>query len=381
LEENEFINNTKELVKKLLLADKINDESIKCYGFKEIRYLDEIDSFFDYLEFLKKIFPNVAFIFNTRNLDDVVKSSWFAQEEPEQLKKEIRRLEVMFSQYCEKYDNGFQITYEDVVSKSQKLKDMFEFLGVKYKPEKIDAILSLPHSYKPRQEHVKKLFEKQYNANKIEELKKIRRLESNRYTLKSFDTYKCIFVHIPKAAGVSVVQSLFGNLGSGHTKIKEYQQLYTETEFKNYFKFTFVRNPWDRLVSAYNFLIEGGMTKEDKTWAKSNLRHYPDFNSFVKQWVNRENIYSCRHFIPQCEFVCIEGLEPAVDFIGYFENLEEDFEYVANKLGIQTTLQHLNQTQNRNNKKDYTEYYTDETAKIVADVYREDIEIFGYDFG
>jgi len=259
-------------------------------------------------------------------------------------------------------------------------------------PERSNLI---PQPICDKQESVNDDLEKSNTKQKsISRLEKLRQSENNQYTLKSFDKHKCIFVHIPKTAGVSVVKSLFDNLGGGHAKIGEYQQLYTETEFKNYFKFTFVRNPWDRLVSAYNFLITGGINERDKNWAENNLRQYPDFDSFVKNWLSRKNVYTYPHFIPQFEFVCIEGLEPAVDFIGYFENLEEDFEYVANKLGIQTKLQHLNKTERKtkyygdkiveifvDEKKDYTEYYTDETAKIVADVYREDIEIFGYDFG
>jgi hypothetical protein len=158
LDEKKFIHQTKNLIKELLLADKISDKNIICYGFKEIRYDDEMDSFSEYLEFLKNIFPNVAFIFNTRNLDDVVKSAWFVKEEPEELKKRILKLESLFTEYCGRYENGFHITYEDVVSKSRKLEEMFRFLGVKYEPEKIDNVLSLPHSYTPTQEYVKKIF-------------------------------------------------------------------------------------------------------------------------------------------------------------------------------------------------------------------------------
>ena len=158
LDEKKFIHQTKNLIKEFLLADKISDKNITCYGFKEIRYLNEMDSFFEYLEFLKKIFPKVAYIFNTRNLDDVVKSAWFAKEEPEELKKRILKLESLFAEYCGRYENGFHITYEEVVSKSRKLEEMFMFLGVKYEPEKIDHVLSLPHSYAPTQEHVKGLF-------------------------------------------------------------------------------------------------------------------------------------------------------------------------------------------------------------------------------
>ncbi len=158
LDEKKFIHQTKHLVKEFLLADKISDKNITCYGFKEIRYLEEMDSFFEYLEFLKNIFPNVAFIFNTRNLDDVVKSAFMKEEEPEELKKRILKLESLFAEYCKRYENGFHITYEDVVSKSRKLEEMFRFIGVKYEPEKIDNVLSLPHSYAPTQEHVKKIF-------------------------------------------------------------------------------------------------------------------------------------------------------------------------------------------------------------------------------
>lgn len=247
------------------------------------------------------------------------------------------------------------------------------------------------HSYTPTQEHIKNFTNV---SSKKGHLEKLRQSETNQYTLKSFNKSKCIFVHIPKTAGVSVVKSLFGNLAGGHTKIREYKQIYSETEFKNYFKFTFVRNPWDRLVSAYNFLNTGGMNEQDKNWAENNLKKYENFDSFVKGWLNRENIYSYPHFIPQFEFVCLKGLEPVVDFIGYFENLEADFKFVADKLGIQAKLQYLNKTRSEkeyytdkivqivvDEKKDYTEYYNDETVQIIADVYREDIEIFGYDFG
>jgi len=199
------------------------------------------------------------------------------------------------------------------------------------------------------------------------------------YSCKSCDELKCIFIHIPKCAGVSVSNALFGNLGGGHTSVREYQMIFNKAEFEEYFKFSFVRNPWDRLVSTYFFLKEGGLNEQDRDWARNNLMAYNGFDSFVKGWLNRKNIHSYAHFIPQYEFLCLPGSHvPQVDFIGYFENFGRDFAYVADKLGIHPDLQHKNCSATRS--KDYKDYYTAETRDMVYKVYKEDIEIFGYSY-
>lgn len=198
-------------------------------------------------------------------------------------------------------------------------------------------------------------------------------------SLKAFDEQSCIFVHITKCAGVSVSKSLFGNLGGGHLRVPHYELIFSKREFENYFKFTFARNPWDRLVSAFLFLKKGGINKVDRVWSEQNLSHYNDFHTFVTEWVNRKNINTWKHFVPQYKFVCEPGDQtPKVDFIGHFERLENDFNYIQNKLGKTSNLQHLNKT--GGTKRDYKEYYTEDTKKLVADVYKEDIRIFGYDF-
>lgn len=198
-------------------------------------------------------------------------------------------------------------------------------------------------------------------------------------SLKAFDEHKCIFVHITKCAGISVAMSLFGNLGGGHLRTTHYQLIFSQREFEKYFKFTFVRNPWDRLASAFHFLKKGGTNKVDRQWSAQNLSRFPDFHSFVTNWVNRKNVNSWKHFVPQYKFVCEPGSQiPKVDFVGYFECLHEDFAEIQRRLKDRSNLQHLNKTEGA--KKDYRDYYTEATRKIVEDVYQEDIRIFGYDF-
>jgi hypothetical protein len=198
------------------------------------------------------------------------------------------------------------------------------------------------------------------------------------YSCRPFDEHRCIFVHIPKCAGISVFKSLFGNLSCGHKSLARYRIMYGPKEFQDYFKFTFVRNPWDRLVSAFFFLKKGGINDSNKKWGEENLARYPDFEAFVRQWVTRKNIRSHHHFRPQSDFICLEKGRAGVDFIGYYENLATDFSLICRKLKLNSTLLEANRNSAR--KQDYREYYTAETRRIVGEIYAEDIQLLGYTF-
>lgn len=205
----------------------------------------------------------------------------------------------------------------------------------------------------------------------------------NDASFKPFDDNKCIFVHVPKAAGISVAKTLFGNLAGGHVELWYYQLVFSEVEFRKYFKFTFVRNPWDRLFSAYNFLKKGGMNDADAKWAADNISCFSNFDDFVKGWLTVESIHRYVHFRPQYEFLLLPSEEiPGLNFIGFFENLNEDFEYVKSRLsrGDCVSLRNENTTFAKNNKKDFRDCYSDEAREIVFDVYQKDIELLGYEF-
>jgi len=220
--------------------------------------------------------------------------------------------------------------------------------------------------------NLRRLSFRRFRPEKFSSLQKIR---------PAFDEHRCIFVHIPKCAGISVCQSLFGNnvnLTAGHHNLKRYQIVFAPREFRDYFKFAFVRNPYDRLVSAFFFLKKGGLNQTDKAWGDRNLSAYDSFDVFVKAWVNPRNIRSALHFHPQCDYICLEKNRPAVDFIGYYENLEADFQLVCRKLKTDSPLLSMNRNPARG--MDYQAYYTDETKAIVADVYADDLRVLGYAF-
>ena len=205
----------------------------------------------------------------------------------------------------------------------------------------------------------------------------LRRTETEQgYSYRPFDETKSIFVHIPKCAGVSVCRAIYGGLAGGHETFNNYLNIFEPRCILNYFKFTIVRNPWDRLVSAYFFLKNGGFNNRDREWFNQELGNVPNFDQFVKQWLNRTNIWKWHHFRPQYHYVLDRRQKVSLDFVDLVENIDADFTYIAGRVGTAGVLPRTNASRHGS----YVNYYTQETIDIVTDVYREDIEIFGYNF-
>lgn len=196
------------------------------------------------------------------------------------------------------------------------------------------------------------------------------------YCLAPFDDNRCVFVHIPKTAGISLCTALFGCKGGGHLTARAYRALFGAEAFAAYFKFTFVRNPWDRLVSAYTFLSQGGANERDREWGRRVLGPYSSFDEFVRNWLDRRNIYTQIHFVPQWEFV-VDGQDKAcLDFVGRFERISEDFAYVTEQIGRSCHLPQVNASQ----RTGYRDYYSAASRKRVEEIYGRDIDQFGYCF-
>ena len=229
-------------------------------------------------------------------------------------------------------------------------------------------------------------------------------------------THKFIFVHIFKAGGTSVENSLYDFFGSDKVygkklvdnihrcpdeRVCDLSELGCEIKWltgwthtshiisrvfrdflkakghvdiwKNYFKFAFVRNPWDLLVSLYFHYV------------RINCMHLT-FEEFLGQTLaikdpfsRGDNKYDLHYnSLTNMDWVADENGNQLVDFIGRFENLQEDFNTICDKIGIpRQELPHKNKT----NHKHYTEYYDDETRDLVEEKYAKDLEYFGYKFG
>lgn len=187
------------------------------------------------------------------------------------------------------------------------------------------------------------------------------------------NAHRAIFIHIPKTAGSSVAQALSG--GSRHVPYFEYERI-NPRKFKRFFKFAFVRNPWDRLVSTYFFLKNGGLNEMDRSFAAENLSGYDSFAAFVGGWLTKENAWSWVHFRPQHYFICDSHLRVCMDFVGRLETIDRDFRTVCQRLHVNAELKWIN----KGNHRPYGQYYTDALREKVGAIYADDISIFDYRF-
>ena len=107
---------------------------------------------------------------------------------------------------------------------------------------------------------------------------------------------------------------------------------------------------------------------------------FATFEEFVREFIGKEDFARLVHFRPQHRFVCLSDTgAPAVDFVGRFERLAEDFAHVAARMGREVPLASANRTRSRP-REDYRSHYTAETAAIVGRAYARDVALFGYEF-
>lgn len=197
------------------------------------------------------------------------------------------------------------------------------------------------------------------------------------------DRFKCIFIHIPRAAGSSIEDtSIFkdqrdktGEEVGGHASAKEYRERWPD-KFNSYFKFTFVRNPYSRAVSAFFYLSHGGSRNayDNKIFEKYFKNQKKDFNSFCINQLSKDVINDAVHFSPQHTFLCDDNMNILVDFIGRQENFENDAKKLFKTIGIPFEYMHIN----KSDHKHYSEYYTKESQEKVFNLYKPDFDILKY---
>lgn len=202
-----------------------------------------------------------------------------------------------------------------------------------------------------------------------------------------------LFIHVPKTGGSSIEESLYSYTTWGfhtitHGVVLQYKHWLNKELFDTLFKFAFVRNPWDLQVSCYQYYVVQNnieMTFEEYIKWKFN-GNILDMESRLPKDdpnVNIEWLRSCFyiHRTPQNYFLIDESGNYLVDYIGSFEKLQEHYDVICEKIGIEPfTLAHLNYSHHRDRLVPYQDYYTPETKKIVEERYSLDIKTFGYSF-
>jgi len=208
---------------------------------------------------------------------------------------------------------------------------------------------------------------------------------------------KAIFIHIPKTGGVSVEQTIHKSLGGDnvitmhklihkppridvdtcnglhlHSTLYDYKRYYGD-RINDFYIFTFVRNPWRRMVSHWEFMITDGynynVSEKDKL----------DFSKFVQIYGSGILIYATQGY--KSYITEYQNLKP--NFIGKLENINEDMLKVANDLQLDITeVIHANPTSiDSKLHQNWRDYYNPRTKDIVYNIFKEDIEKYNYEFG
>ncbi len=150
-----------------------------------------------------------------------------------------------------------------------------------------------------------------------------------------------------------------------HLKARDLKRMLSPRVYDNFFKFIFVRNPWDWQVSLYHYILEHPLHPQHEMF-----KSMKDFEEYIQWRVNHNKV--------RCQKDCVtdEDGNLIVDFVGKYEELAEDFQHVCMLLGVEARLPHLNRSAHRN----YKTYYSDKMIEITTAGFQEDIEFFGYTF-
>ena len=214
---------------------------------------------------------------------------------------------------------------------------------------------------------------------------------------------EAIFIHIPKTAGIYVRNTLVNNYNFKlylfkrpdhikycNTNLKYNQEhelsfcsnkgvlQYYKTspelnelmnidddEWKTYKKFCVVRNPYEKVISAWNYLMETMNLNIE-------FKIYLEFKDIVS-----ENEY-WHIFMPQYENMIDENNNMVIDYIIKFENLEEDLAKVLKNIGVDKIIHNKEKVKNKRQYDYYKKYYDQNSLEIINKLYEKDFELFGY---
>ena len=182
---------------------------------------------------------------------------------------------------------------------------------------------------------------------------------------------KIIYFKPGKAAGTSIFRVLLQPMGGwiiqkdNPQQFSEWMNFITDVELDYYFKFIFVRNPYDRLVSVWN----------DKKHEYNLNKNFKDF-VLTKNSIFVNDVPKHLHLQTQTSLVeTPSGFGTNLNFIGKVESIDEDWKTLC--FCTDTPYKPMVKAQVRKHA-NYKSYYDEETIKIVQKLYKRDFEKFGY---
>jgi hypothetical protein len=203
------------------------------------------------------------------------------------------------------------------------------------------------------------------------------------------EKYGFWFVDIPRTSSSSIRYELGNNFSrvygkkdivekkySGaqifrnHRTAQEMKAFLGNTTWDNIFTFTMVRNPWDRILSMYNFRRKRG-----------NIPMELSFREYVLEFSKYQSsaLFKYRaHYYGVSDYIMEDG-KVIVDFIARFEKRNEDLAFIAQRLGLKE-LGKISVQKATLPGSHYSQFYDEETKEIIKQVYEREIEIFGYEF-
>ncbi len=198
---------------------------------------------------------------------------------------------------------------------------------------------------------------------------------------------KYLFIAIPKTGTTSIEKNLLeyghwlidGKPTHKHIFAQTARKMLGQQRFDEYFKFTFVRNPWDLYRSFYRYTIKMSQA------AVPEILFHDKFVQKCKQ-LHQDGVLTFEEFIhnkilhppAQYKFITDNDDNIIVDYIGKFEHIDKDYEHICSKIGIKyNPVPHLNKASLYSS---YRTIYTKETKDIVEERCKMDIEMFKYKF-
>jgi hypothetical protein len=189
-----------------------------------------------------------------------------------------------------------------------------------------------------------------------------------------------VFIHVPKAAGTSIAETVFGRF-VGHFGVVDVLAA-CPPDVQALPRFSVVRNPWDRVVSAWTFARAGSGLGGSTTVRIHAARQYrvpafERFDTFVSEWLAVRDVERLDGvFRPQSAYVTDATGELRLDHLGRLEQLAETEAWLSSVLGRKIEFGRANTSSHEH----YRSYYTSETRRKVGEIYARDIALFGYEF-